>query len=178
MFIPRILGKTIEEVNMTAVALVFVGITLILNGYLMWNKKETKPLIVFNLFTGGMIILFNIYVIMSGGNLVGAFGGLLFGLTNLLVAFDLIFKESPWATGNFSLLATVCAIAICAFNFVDGELLKGVMWALWSLIWLFAFIGFSLKKQFQPAIFVMLIVQGFLTTGTFGLLQLFDIVKF
>lgn len=101
MFIPRILGKTFEEVNMTAVALVFVGITLILNGYLMWNKKETKPLIVFNLFTGGMIILFNIYVIMSGGNLVGAFGGLLFGLTNLLVAFDLIFKESPWATGNF-----------------------------------------------------------------------------
>ena len=134
---------------MTAVAFVFVGITLILNGYLMWNKKETKPLIVFNLFTGGMIILFNIYVIMSGGDLVGSFGGLLFGLTNLMVAFDLIFKESPWATGNFSLLASVCAVSICAYNFVGGDILRGVMWSIWSLIWVFAFIGFSLKNNFN-----------------------------
>jgi hypothetical protein len=165
---------------MLAVSLVFVGITLILNGILLWAGRDKSLVVTLNLFTGSIIIVFNACSILVGdqSELVGYLGGLLFGLTNLIIAVDNLTNADKIGSGIFSVLATIVALSLSIFYFLTGDTLKAVMWCIWSLIWAFSFIGFLINKDFLPATYVMYIVQGVLTTGIFGLLILFKIISF
>lgn len=165
---------------MLGISLIFVGITLILNGIFLWKRTNKTLIIVMNLFTGFIILFFNLYSIIAGDQtkLVGYMGGLLFGLTNLLIAIDKMCNSQPEGTGYFCLLATICAIALSSYYFYSDKLLAGIAWIVWCLIWLFSFIGFALHEKFLPAVYIMFIAQGAISTGLLGFFLLFKIIAF
>jgi hypothetical protein len=166
---------------MLAIILIFVGITLILNSIMMLSGKDEKTLVIVNLFTSILIFIFNFYQILTVENtleFVGFMGGLLFGFTNLIVAFDIILKQGYFLTGIFSGVAFLSAVAISVFNFLSGDILKGVSWLVWSTLWLFNFFALIVSKKMEKANYIMQLTQGILTTFVFGFLQLFQIIKF
>lgn len=164
---------------MLPISLIFVGIALIMNGVVLWKKSDYVVITIINLFTGLLLVYFNLYNITVGDQdrLVSYFGGLLFGLTNLIIAFDCMFDGDLRWSGWFSMLATLCALAISIYFFVVGQTILGVLWIVWMLIWLFAFIGFALAKKFLPATYLMFIAQGAFATGLVGMLLLFSAIK-
>lgn len=164
---------------MLPISLIFIGIALVMNGIVLWRKADYVVLTVINLFTGLLLVYFNLYNITVGDpdNMVAYFGGLLFGLTFLVIAFDCMFDGDANWTGWFSMLATLCSLAISIFYFVVGEYAYGALWIVWMFIWLFAFIGFAVFKRFQPITYLMFIAQGALATGLVGMLIIFNAIN-
>ena len=169
-----------EKINL-GISLIFVGITLILNGIDMLNpKKSNKDLIIINLFTSLLIFLFNfkgLLSIESQKQAIGNLGGLLFGLTNLLVAFDIIFKTNKKVTGVYCGLSFVLAVSLGIFYILNAETLLGVLWLVWSLIWLFIFFAVIVTDKMKTSASIMLMCQGALSTLLIGMLTIFQIIK-
>lgn len=165
---------------MLAISLIFVGITLVINGlYLAKVVNDKKIVIVLNFFTGGIILLFNLYQIISSTvptELIGYFGGLLFGLTNLLVGFELSLSAGKVITGVYSGLASLCTITLGVYYLSSSIWLNGGAWLVWSLIWIFVFVDFTFESNFTKLNAIMLIFQGITTTLIFGVLQLLQVV--
>ncbi len=158
---------------MVGVSLAFVGITLILNGMVglkNWNKKD---LFLINILTGSLIAIFNIYALVTNvvpSHNIHYFGALLFAFTNFFVAIYAVMNVDKRSFGWFCLFATLCAIAIGIYLLVTGVTFAGVMWLVWSLIWLFAFFGYAISEKFEIGASIMFIIQGVITTLTLGFL--------
>ena len=165
---------------MLGVSLVFVGITLVLNGLIGLNNWNKKDLVLINFLTGGIILLFNLYSLITSqvpSNDIHYLGGLLFGFTNIFIAIFAKNNESEKFFGYYCLLSTISALILGIYLLVVGSTLAGIFWLVWMLIWLFGFIGYSLNQKFQVATNLMFIIQGATTTFLFGFLILMNVAK-
>lgn len=160
---------------MLQISLVFVGAALILNGLAPLLKLQNKTLIMVNALVGGMIVVFNIYGAMTNADpkkFVEHLGGLLFGFTNLLIAFDLAKNLDKKVTGIYALFSVIVAICLSLFYFNESKTVLAVLWLVWMTIWLATFVGGALAPKTMPFVYAFYIAHGLLSTGMVGLLIL------
>lgn len=164
---------------MLGISLVFVGITLIINGLtpLLGVKKDC--IAIFNLLTGLLIIIYNVYtsiITSEPSKFIDSFGGMLFGFTNLIIYANLRSECSEKPFGIYCFFSAVCAVILGIYYIYSSKLFLGGLWFIWSLIWIFAFVSNFAYQKFAVATQYMFIIQGVLSTFTIGLLLLTQII--
>lgn len=164
---------------MVQISLVFVGAALILNGIAPLLKLQKKTLVMFNALVGGMIIIFNLYGAMTNSDpkkFAEYLGGLLFGFTNILIAFDLAYNLDKKIMGIYSLFSTIVAVCLAFFYFSEAKTLLAVMWLIWMTIWLAAFVGGALTPKAMPFVYGFYIAHGLFSTFMVGMLMIAGIL--
>lgn len=137
---------------MSAVALIYVGAVLILNGIMLlgWlTPREAAPL---NLFVGGIQIFTPTFLIVTSGGdsaaIVDAAGIYLFGFTYLWVGIDAVAGITDRGLGWFSLFVALCAVIFGLVNVVRvGDVSFGVIWWLWAVLWFCFFLVLGLERS-------------------------------
>jgi len=212
---------------MLGIALILVGIVLVHNGVLFLSKtkvlepqedgkmvetlvplvvKSPKSIAFFNAIVGGILLILNfVGFAFHRGQPLGGFAfyqniaaGMIFGVTYLFIAGNLLFKLDMKPFGFFSLGATIFAAVLTVLNFRDfarvgfGEICAytgmagysflwlALLWLSWFVLWLTGVLEFVLNiKKMQkifPYVSIAVGVVGafvpalLLLTGVWGLL--------
>lgn len=174
------------------VCLVFVGITLFGNGLgakIGLNPKSTAYM---NILTCALLVLGNLIQLARtqpgdtfAYNNIAA--GLLFGFTYAFLAANHLWGLDLRAFGIYSLFASVFALVSAFMSFTaiklapggsllsNGSFWMGVLWLVWSLLWLEGFAellaGHSRIGRFFPGLSMF---EGVFATFIPGMLMLWD----
>ena len=142
---------------MLGVILLYVGMVLMSNGLHRLEGIPDKSNVVMNIFTGGLGLILNIIVIAYGACtgqgaewFYGSATGLLFAFTYLYSAINTIFDFDQRLYGWFSLFVainTLPAGILCLTSGYGGNAWYGIIWFLWCVLWLTAFIEINLKNN-------------------------------
>lgn len=155
---------------MSAVALIYVGLVLIVNGLMLLGRvtpREAGPL---NLFVGVLQVLTPTYLIfVAAGNMEAIFaasGIYLFGFTYLWVGINCYTDHSNRGFGWFALLVALCTLVYAADNFLTvGDYGFGVIWLLWGVLWFLFFLVLGLGlDNLGPATGFYTVVTGAITS--------------
>lgn len=137
---------------MAIVGLLYVGAVLFVNGVMLLGKINPRAAGVFNLFVGGMQVIFpTIIVATAGGDpatVLAASGIFLFGFTYLYVGIGLLTDLDTTGVGWFSLFVAVAALgySYASFWLLDDPPF-GVIWLYWAYLWLLFFLLLGLKMD-------------------------------
>ena len=159
---------------MLGIVLLYVAIVLILNGISRLYGVDEKSSAVMNIFTGGLAVVLDVISAILGEYYsVGT--GLLFGFTYLFIAINSIFNLDKRPYGWYSLLVAINTIP-CAYLSFTQELdwRMSVIWVLWGILWLTAFIAIVLKKNLGKFVPYLAIFEGIITAWIPGFLMLVD----
>lgn len=166
---------------MLAISLIFIGLTLVVNGMVDILGKDKPGLIVLNLFTALFTFATAFYQIITAEvtvEIIRSCVMLLFGVTHLLIAYDVAYGGGTFVVGMYSIFAMLVSVAIGVYLIVAGSLTIGIIAIVWSLIWLTSFLANSLSRSFRLVNSIMDILQGILTTFVLGILILIGVVLF
>ena len=162
--------------------LLYVGMVLMSNGLHRLEGIPDKSNVVMNIFTGGLGLILNIIVIAYGACtgqgaewFYGSATGLLFAFTYLYSAINTIFDFDQRLYGWFSLFVainTLPAGILCLTSGYGGNAWYGIIWFLWGVLWLTAFIEINLKKNLGKFVSYLAIFEGIVTAWIPGLLML------
>ena len=169
--------------TMLGVILLYVGMVLMSNGFYRLEKINDKSNVVMNIFTGGLGLILNLIAIGYGA-VTGADAswfyasatGLLFAFTYLYTAINTIWDLDQRLYGWFSLFVAINSIPaglLCFFGY-GGNMLYGIIWWLWGILWLTAFIEINLKKNLGDFVPYLAIFEGIVTAWIPGFLMLVD----
>ena len=169
--------------TMLGVILLYVGMVLMSNGFYRLEKINDKSNVVMNIFTGGLGLILNLIAIGYGA-VTGADAswfyasatGLLFAFTYLYTAINTIWDLDQRLYGWFSLFVAINSIPaglLCFFGY-GGNMLYGIIWWLWGILWLTAFIEINLKKNLGNFVPYLAIFEGIVTAWIPGFLMLVD----
>ena len=159
---------------MLGIVLLYVGIVLINNGISRLCNIDEKSSAVMNIFTGSLaVIIDTVAVIQEEYYAVGT--GLLFGFTYLFIAINSIFNLDKRPYGWYSLFVAINTIP-CAYLSLTQELdwRMSIIWVLWGILWLTAFIEIVLKKNLGKFVPYLAIFEGIITAWIPGFLMLVD----
>ena len=159
---------------MLGIVLLYVGIVLINNGICRLFNIDEKSAAIMNIFTGALaVIIDTVSVIQGEYYAVGT--GLLFGFTYLFIAINSIFNLDKRPYGWYSLFVAINPIP-CAYLSFTQELdwRMSVIWVLWGILWLTAFIEIVLKKNLGKFVPYLAIFEGIITAWMPGFLMLVD----
>lgn len=165
---------------MLSISLILTGIALALNGVVSLCHWDRRGLATTNILIGIYLVGTSIYSIYADVDTVTVFvnfGMLLFGFTLLFMASDIIWASDKRTFGWFCIMLAVCAITLAVYFLLSDIVFWGILWALWSLIWIFLFAGFGVNAKFRRSSFYCLIFQGVVTLMAIGFLELFDIIN-
>lgn len=167
---------------MLGVVLLYVGIVLISNGLYRLEGIKDKSNVVINFFTGGLGLVLNIIAIAYGNAVgkdaewfYGSATGLLFAFTYLYTAINTIFDFDQRLYGWFSLFVAINSIPagiLCMTSHYGGNQMYGVIWWLWGVLWLTAFLEINLKKNLGNFVPYLAIFEGVVTAWIPGFLIL------
>lgn len=159
---------------MLGIVLLYVGIVLILNGISRLYGVDEKSAAVMNIFTGGLAVVLDVIsAIMGEYYSVGT--GLLFGFTYLFIALNGIFKLDKRPYGWYSLFVAINTIPCAYISWVnDGDWRMGIIWILWGILWLTAFIELILKKDLGKFVPYLAIFEGIITAWIPGFMMLVE----
>ena len=169
--------------TMLGVILLYVGMVLMSNGFYRLEKINDKSNVVMNIFTGGLGLILNLIAIGYGA-VTGADAswfyasatGLLFAFTYLYTAINTIWDLDQRLYGWFSLFVAINSIPaglLCFFGY-GGNWMYGIIWWLWGILWLTAFIEINLKKNLGNFVPYLAIFEGIVTAWIPGFLMLVD----
>lgn len=159
---------------MLGIVLLYVGIVLILNGISRLYGVDEKSAAVMNIFTGGLAVVLDVIsAIMGEYYSVGT--GLLFGFTYLFIALNGIFKLDKRPYGWYNLFVAINTIPCAYISWVnDGDWRMGIIWILWGILWLTAFIELILKKDLGKFVPYLAIFEGIITAWIPGFMMLVE----
>lgn len=148
---------------MLGVSLLYVGAVLAINGIGRLTGIDGKSLAVMNFFTGGLSVIANIILLISGEYYAAA-TGLLFGFTYLFIGFNAVFGLDGRVLGWFSLFVAVNTVPASLLSlFKDHDLLFFAIWLAWGVLWLLMFVENVLKKDLKSTVPILLIAEGVFT---------------
>ena len=165
---------------MFGITLILTGIAFALNGVVALCNWDRKGLATINTLVGLFLVITNTYfltVSTSETNTIVYFGELLFGITLLFMASDIIWGGDKRALGWFSIMVAVCAITIALYFILTDVVFLGVLWAIWSLIWVFMFAGFGTGAKFTRSTYYCFVFQGVVALLAIGFLELMDVIN-
>lgn len=153
---------------MSDVGLLYVGAVLFVNGLMLLGKVNAKSAGVFNLFVGGMQVITPFYLIFTSQGdqwlIFNASGIFLFGLTYLYVGITNLKDLDTTGLGWYSLWVAIMAIGYSLMNFIQfGDEKFGVIWLMWSFLWLLFFILLGLKKEISTFTGWVTVIQSWIT---------------
>ena len=157
---------------MLGIVLLYVGIVLINNGISRLCNIDEKSAAVMNIFTGALaVIIDTVSAIQGQYYAVGT--GLLFGFTYLFVAINGIFNLDKRPYAWYSLFVAINTIP-CAYISLteDSDWRMSIIWVLWGILWLTAFIEIILKKNLGKFVPYLAIFEGIITAWIPGFLML------
>ena len=148
---------------MLGVSLLYVGAVLTINGIGRLTNIDGKSLAVMNFFTGGLSVIANIILLISGEYHAAA-TGLLFGFTYLFVGFNSVFGLDGRVLGWFSLFVAINTIPASLLSLLkDHDPLFFAIWLAWGVLWLLMFVESVLKKDLKSTVPILLIAEGVFT---------------
>lgn len=148
---------------MLGVSLLYVGAVLAINGIGRLTDIDGKSLAVMNFFAGGLSVIANIILLVSGEYYAAA-TGLLFGFTYLFIGFNAVFGLDGRVLGWFSLFVAINTIPASLLSLLkDQEPLFFAVWLAWGVLWLLIFIESVLKKDLKNTVPILLISEGIFT---------------
>ena len=148
---------------MLGVSLLYVGAVLTINGIGRLTNIDGKSLAVMNFFTGGLLVIANIILLISGEYYAAA-TGLLFGFTYLFVGFNSVFGLDGRVLGWFSLFVAINTIPASLLSLLkDHDPLFFAIWLAWGVLWLLMFVESVLKKDLKSTVPILLIAEGVFT---------------
>jgi len=156
---------------MGGVGLFYVGAVLIVNGLMLLGHISAKAAVPLNFFVGGLqVVTPTVLILQSGGDaevIFAASGLYLFGFTYLWVAVNGVTDWSGEGLGWFSLFVAVAALGYSWHAFtVEADPAFGVIWSLWSVLWLLFFLLLGLgRSALAPAAGVVAVVEGVITAA-------------
>ena len=169
--------------TMLGVILLYVGMVLMSNGFYRLEKINDKSNVVMNIFTGGLGLILNLIAIGYGAAtgadaswFYASATGLLFAFTYLYTAINTICDLDQRLYGWFSLFVAINSIPaglLCFYGY-GGNMLYGIIWWLWGILWLTAFIEINLKKNLGNFVPYLAIFEGIVTAWIPGFLMLVD----
>lgn len=157
---------------MLGIVLLYVGIVLINNGISRLCNIDEKSAAVMNIFTGALaVVIDTVSVIQGQYYAVGT--GLLFGFTYLFIAINGIFNLDKRPYAWYSLFVAINTIP-CAYISLTEDLdwRMSIIWILWGILWLTAFIEIILKKNLGKFVPYLAIFEGIITAWIPGFLML------
>ena len=157
---------------MLGIVLLYVGIVLINNGISRLYNIDGKSTAVMNIFTGALAVVIDTVNVLQGQYYaVGT--GLLFGFTYLFIAIKDIFDLDTRLYGWYSLFVAINTIP-CAYLSLtqDSDWRMAIIWVLWGILWLTAFIEIVLKKGLGKFVPYLAIFEGIITAWIPGFLML------
>ncbi|MBO5851780.1 MAG: hypothetical protein J6R29_05570 [Clostridia bacterium] len=130
---------------MIAISLILSGIAFFLNGFLpLINENDNNETSVVNVLSGFIVTILSTFGILTsvdgGVQLLYTFT-LILGLTNLYVASVDIWDISKTSLGWFSAIVALIAIALGIYYLFSGATILGVMFIIWSLLYVAYFIS-------------------------------------
>jgi len=158
--------------------LLFVGITLVINGVNRFYKLDAKSMAVMNAITGTIIVtgsFINFAKGASTSDFMNTAAGFLFGFTYIFIAannlFNLDWRPFAW----FSLFVTVFAVYMAVLSVLDGDFKFVYLWTAWALLWLNGFLDIVVKMKSMSKIFPYLsIAEGIFAAFIPSLMMLTD----
>lgn len=160
---------------MLGVVLLYVGVVLILNGISRLYRIDERSASVMNLFTGGLSLIINVIAVIQG-DFFSTATGLLFGFTYLFIGINGIFNLDKRPYAWYSLFVAINTLP-CAYlsYFQDGDWRMSVIWLLWGLLWLTAFIEIVLRKNLGKFVPYLAIFDGIFTAWIPGFMMLINL---
>ncbi|MBR5439539.1 MAG: hypothetical protein IKV61_04920 [Clostridia bacterium] len=158
---------------MIAICLILSGIAFFLNGFLpLIDESDNNETTIINVLSGIIVT-----VLSTIGILTSAVGSvqllylftLLLGLTNLFVSAVDIWDISKSSLGWFSLLVALIAIAFGVYFIVIGAIIDGIMFLVWSLLFIAYFIAKGLDVLETPSNWVIML-EGLIPMVAAGIL--------
>lgn len=148
---------------MLAVALLFVGITLISNGVMFLQKADVKSIAVMNIITAVVLIVGNFIMLAQAESMTdycNAGGGFLFGFTYALIAAGLLFNIDPKVSGWYSLMVAIFAIVMGVNCVLLASFNYAFLWFAWAVLWGATFFENILNIKLGRAMCILCIVEG------------------
>lgn len=157
---------------MLGIVLLYVGIVLINNGISRLSNIDEKSAAIMNIFTGALaVVIDTVNVIQGEYYAVGT--GLLFGFTYLFVGINGIFNLDKRPYAWYSLFVAINTVPCAYLSFTqDLDWRMGIIWILWGILWLTAFIEIILKKNLGRFVPYLAIFEGIVTAWIPGFLML------
>ena len=161
------------------VYLLFVGITLVINGVNRFYKQiDAKSMAIMNAITG-IIIVSGSFINFAKGETTFDFSnvaaGFLFGFTYIFIASNHLFKLDWRPFGWFSLFVTIFAIYMAVLAAMDGDYKFVYLWTLWAALWLNGFLDIVVGMKSMGKIFPYLsIAEGIAAAFVPALMMLTD----
>jgi acid-activated urea channel len=144
--------------------LLFVGITLVVNGAARFTKIDGKSVALMNALTALVIIvgsLINFNNSTGTGDYVNVASGFLFGFTYIFIALNYWLNLDWRVFGWFSLGVTIWALFHAILSFQVGSWSFVYLWVIWALLWLNGFLDTVVGMKSMGKIFPYLsIVVG------------------
>lgn len=140
---------------MLAVGLLFVGITLISNGYCGLVGVDHRSVALLNLLTGSLSFIIN--------------------TTYLIVGFVYLFNLDMRIYGIFALFVAINTIpsAWVAYR-VEGDWRFAIIWLIWGILWFSGFVEYVLAIKIGKPVFYFAILAGIFTCWIPGYLMLIN----
>ncbi len=148
---------------MLAVALTFVGITLVMNGVLIFGKADPKTLSMMNIITAIVIVVGNFIGLARAESVMdyqNAAGGFLFGFTYAILASNMLFGLDGRAYGWYSGMVAVFAIVMGTVTIPTGLYQYVFLWYAWAILWGSGFVESACGKPLGKFTPVLLILEG------------------
>lgn len=160
---------------MLAVGLLFVGITLISNGYCGLAGVDKKSTALLNILTGSLSFMINTTYLLQG-EYYSAGTGYLFAFTYLLVGLIYLFNLDIRIYGIFALFVAINTIpsAWVAYT-IEGDWRFTIIWLLWGILWFAGFVESILKIDITKPVLYLAIFEGIVTCWIPGYLMLVNL---
>lgn len=159
---------------MLGVVLLFVGITLISNGYCGLAGVDGKSTAFLNLFTGTITFIVNTTFLLRG-DYFSAGTGFLFACTNLLMGVIYLFDLDWRAYGIFGLFVAVNAIPCAYLSYASGDWRFAIIWILWGMLWFSGFLQNVLALPIGKFVLYLAIFEGIVTAWIPGFLMITEL---
>lgn len=163
---------------MLGVSLLFVGITLISNGALIFQKSNPKSIALMNIITAIVLIFGNFISLTQAVTMmdycnVGA--GFLFGFTYAIIACNLLFNLDPRANGWFSLMVAIFSIIMGVSSISSGVYNYAYLWFAWAILWGSTFVETILNKPLGKFTPILCILEGIFAAFIPAMLMFFEL---
>ncbi len=150
---------------MFTISLILIGISMFLNGFLpIIDENDNNEIVVMNVLSGILVTLFACVGILTSidtGTILEYASLLLFSLTNLFISAVGIWDLRETSLGWFSLIIAIIAIALGVYYMLNANFMFGILWLIWSLIFICYFISRGLDVLHTTANYVILIEGAF-----------------
>lgn len=160
---------------MSAIGLLFVGVTLLINGVSQKINISSLPLSIINLLTGSLLLVINCVYMLQGEFYIAA-SGFLFTFTYLIVGICYAFSLDFKMYGIYALFVAINSVPFALGSvYLDKDPIFGVIWILWGLLWFSGFVYYVLEINILKYINLGAIFCGIFTTWLPGMLKIFDL---